>query len=191
MEKQIPGASLGERSGNNEGGAIDGPATGSAALAHKPAFRLQRFLSVTSLLGVAVVIVSLLLFNRHLAFRALIEHETRSNVALTRAFANAHWPHYAAFIDGARQLGSKEKLRDHPEITHLRADVLRQMKGLSVVKVKIYDVGGLTVFSTDAKQIGEDKSKNAGFLSARSGTIASEITFRHTFDAFEQVINDR
>jgi len=171
--------------------AIDRPAFGSSALGHKPAFKLQRFLSVTSFLGVAAVIVGLLLFNRHFAFRALMEHETRSNVALTQAFANTHWPQYSAFVEGAQRLGGKEKLLEQPEIARLRADLLRQMKGISVVKVKIYDLGGLTVFSTDAKQIGEDKSKNVGFLSARSGVTASDITFRQSFDAFEQVINDR
>jgi len=173
------------------GAAIDSPAFGSSALGHKPAFKLRRFLSVASFLGVAAVIVGLLLFNRHFAFRALMEHETRSNVALTQAFANTHWPQYSAFVEGAQRLGGKEKLLEQPEIARLRADLLRQMKGLSVVKVKIYDLGGLTVFSTDAKQIGEDKSKNVGFLSARSGVTASDITFRQSFDAFEQVINDR
>src|SRR5207248_6521205 len=69
--------------------------------------------------------------------------------------------------------------------------VMQQMKDLSVVKVKIYDLNGLTVFSTDPKQIGEDKSKNAGFHSARAGKTASEITFRERFDAFEEVIVDR
>ena len=73
----------------------------------------------------------------------------------------------------------------------LRRDVLQQMQGLNVVKVKIYDVFGTTVFSTDPKQIGEDKSGNEGFLRASAGGVASEITFRNKFDAFEQVINDR
>jgi diguanylate cyclase (GGDEF)-like protein len=65
------------------------------------------------------------------------------------------------------------------------------MTGLLVVKVKIYNLDGLTVFSTDAKQIGEDKSTNSGFLAAKSGRAASNITFRDRFDAFEQVISDR
>ncbi len=43
----------------------------------------------------------------------------------------------------------------------LREDILQQMRGLSIVKVKIYDLAGITVFSTELKQIGEDKSTSA------------------------------
>ncbi|HEU0202318.1 MAG TPA: EAL domain-containing protein [Burkholderiaceae bacterium] len=163
---------------------------GLRRLARRPEFKLQRYLSLTSLLGVAAVIVGLLMFNRHLAFKTLMEHEARSNEALTRAFANTHWPQYSAFVEGAHGLDA-EALAKHPDNARLRLAVLAQMKGLSVVKVKVYDLGGLTVFSTDPKQIGEDKSRNAGFLSAKAGRTASDIAFRHKFDAFEEVINDR
>ncbi|MGH7929772.1 MAG: sensor histidine kinase, partial [Candidatus Binatia bacterium] len=66
-----------------------------------------------------------------------------------------------------------------------------QMHGVSVVKVKIYDLKGRTVFSTEAKQIGENKASNAGFLAAQSGDVISEITHRDTFSAFEGVIENR
>jgi diguanylate cyclase (GGDEF)-like protein len=85
----------------------------------------------------------------------------------------------------------RNEIAGRPEISRLRGDVLRQMGGLNVVKVKIYNLDGLTVFSTDATQIGEDKSDNAGFRHAKAGETASDITFRHQFDAFEQVIVDR
>lgn len=57
--------------------------------------------------------------------------------------------------------------------------------------VKIYDLDGLTVFSTEAAQIGEDKSDNAGVRQAKNGIIASEIVFRNRFSAFEGTIFDR
>ncbi|MDH3600643.1 MAG: HAMP domain-containing histidine kinase [Candidatus Tectomicrobia bacterium] len=65
------------------------------------------------------------------------------------------------------------------------------MQKLLVVKVKIYTLDGRTVFSTQASQVGQDKSTNAGFLSARAGQVASELTHRDTFSAFEQTIEDR
>lgn len=62
------------------------------------------------------------------------------------------------------------------------------MRGVEVLKVKIYDLSGLTAFSTEAAQIGDDKSGNAGFLSARRGHVVSELSHRDTFSAFEQEI---
>jgi two-component system, cell cycle sensor histidine kinase PleC len=79
----------------------------------------------------------------------------------------------------------------HPPVTDVHAAVTEQLRGLNVAKVKIYDMGGLTIFSTEERQIGEDKSSNAGFLQARSGEVASELTFRQKFSAFEGVIEDR
>ena len=153
-------------------------------------FNLTRYFSVASLVGVLAVLAGLFFFYRYVAFHALMEHETRDNVALTRVFANTTWPGYSAFVGRAFRI-PKTELPQRPELALLREDLQRQMRGLNVVKVKIYDLNGLTVFSTDPKQIGEDKSSNSGFMRAKAGEAASDITFRHQFDAFEQVIVDR
>ncbi|HYH42827.1 MAG TPA: bifunctional diguanylate cyclase/phosphodiesterase [Burkholderiales bacterium] len=153
-------------------------------------FNLTRHFSVTSLIGILVVLGVLLLFYRYTALNAIKSHEARNNVTLTQFFGNTVWPPYAGFFASAAGMPRQELMR-RPELALLRERVLREMRGLNVVKVKIYDLRGTTVFSTDPKQIGEDKSKNSGFLTALAGGIASEITFRNKFDAFEQVINDR
>jgi len=161
-----------------------------AAPQQKSTFRLIRYFSIASLVGVLIVLAVLLFFYRQFAFRALQNHETRDNMAITQIFASTLWPKYAAYVKSAGAIGKAEMQR-RPEVARLREDVLRQMAGLSVVKVKIYDLDGLTVFSTDPRQIGEDKGSNRGFLQAKAGEAASEITFRDHFDSFEQVINDR
>jgi len=112
------------------------------------------------------------------------------NVALSRALANS----LRADIDGliaASATIAPTALRDHPRIPYFRAAVLGDLRGLDIVKVKVYDRTGLTVFSTDPKQIGDDKRNNGGFLAARSGTIASELAFKNQFSAFESTIEDR
>jgi len=156
----------------------------------KSTFRLTRYFSITSLLGVLVVLAVLLFFYRHFAFSALEQHETRDNIAITQIFASTLWPSHASYVKSASAL-PKAELQRRPEVARIREDVLRQMTGLRVVKVKIYNLDGLTVFSNDPKQIGEDNSTNSGFLTAKAGGAASKITFRDHFDAFEQVINDR
>jgi diguanylate cyclase (GGDEF)-like protein len=153
-------------------------------------FKLSRHFSMASAIGVIAVVTALSLFYRHLATSALMTHETRASVALTKVFANSIWSRYALFVKNASGI-PKAELPQRKEIAELRADVLRHMKGLNIVKVKIYDLDGLTVFSTDPKQIGVDKSNSPGFLRAQGGHTVSKITFRDQFNALEQVIVDR
>jgi diguanylate cyclase (GGDEF)-like protein len=152
--------------------------------------KLFHFSWILGLVTVVAIVAALSLFYRQLVFDSLLEQETRSNVALTKAFANSIWPHHASFVQKAATVPAGE-LAAREEIRQLDRDLRLMMQGLSVVKVKIYDAGGLTVFSTDPRQIGEDKSGNPGFVQARAGTPASEITYRNSFDAWEGVISDR
>ena len=64
--------------------------------------------------------------------------------------------------------------------------------GTPVLKVKIYDVDGLTVYSSDAGQIGDYASENRGFAkAAREGTPASKHSYRDTFSTFSGVVENR
>lgn len=79
-------------------------------------------------MGILAVLAVLFFFYRHVAFHALMEHETRDNVALTRVFANTTWPGYSAFVSRASRI-PKTELPQHPEIARLREDLQRQMRG--------------------------------------------------------------
>ena len=153
-------------------------------------FRLLRYFSLTSLVSIAIVTALLAFFYRQVALRDLVETGQRHNVALTRALANSLWPQFGPFLSSTAEL-SDDLLRNHAETVKIRESLSQAVEGLSVLKIKIYDLNGRTVFSSEAKQIGEDKSKNAGFISARSGNVASEFTHRDSFSAFEGVIEDR
>lgn len=153
-------------------------------------FKLSRYYSIASLVGISVVIIALSGFFRHHALQTLLEHQTRANVDLTRSFANAIWDKFSGFVAYSTLL-SGEQIKQRSELKSFHDLIKRQMKGLNVVKVKIYNLDGMTVFSTDPNQIGQDKSQDKGFHQARFGTVASEITFRNEFYAFEQVIVDR
>jgi diguanylate cyclase (GGDEF)-like protein len=153
-------------------------------------FNLKRYFSISSLIGIVIIVAVLSFLYRHIATSILIEHETRANRALTTAFANSIWPTYKNFVM-SQQAVERDTLLGKLEIQSLRQDVLSQMRNLDVVKVKIYNLDGITIFSTDTNQIGEDKSNNPGFQTARSGNVISEIIFRNEFYAFENVIVDR
>ena len=152
--------------------------------------KLFRFSYLVGLVAVIAVVIALSLLYRQLVNDSLVASETRANVELTRMFANSIWPRHADFVERAAGIPRNE-LAGRAETARLDADLRELMKGLDVVKVKIYDLDGLTVFSTDPRQIGEDKSANPGFRGARAGQAKSEITFRHRFDAWEGAIADR
>lgn len=166
---------------------------GSAMLAALPGarpFRLTRHFSLASLVGIAVVLVGLIWTYRELTLKHLIEHESRSHADLTRAFSNDVWGTIGPVVQGSRGQ-TRQQLLEGPGQQLIRDRVLRQMTGLNVVKIKIYNLDGLTIFSTEARQIGEDKSANEGFRLARDGRVYSAITFRDTFDALEGTLSNR
>ena len=131
--------------------------------------------------GLVVVAASLLLIHmyREIASDDLTAMAERSNVAVAQVFSNEIWDDHAGFVMTATFL-SPEAIRAHSETAEIRASLIKQLRQLSILKVKIYDQNGFTVFSSDPAQIGEDKRENPGFIAARTGRTASELTHRDT-----------
>lgn len=152
--------------------------------------RLSREFSVASLVGFAIVLMALVWIHRYTAIEALKQQEIRAHAALTTAFANTLWASHAEFIKSAARLPRAELL-ERPEIGALRRVVLQQIRDTAIFRVKIFDAGGYTVFSTQADQIGEDRRNSAGIAAARRGEIASAISLRDQLSALEGVVADR
>ncbi|MEO6354281.1 MAG: EAL domain-containing protein [Burkholderiaceae bacterium] len=153
-------------------------------------FRLLRYFSIASLVSLVLAAAVLGAVYRQIATRHLLELGESNNVALTQTLANSFWPQLHSFADSTGRL-DVEALRRHPDIAGLRLGVVEQMRDTNMIKVKLYNLDGRTLFSTETKQVGEYESRNAGFLSARQGQPASELTHRDQFSAFEQVIENR
>jgi diguanylate cyclase (GGDEF)-like protein len=154
-------------------------------------FRLLRYFSLTSLVSIVLVGAALGTLYREIAVRSLVAMGESNNQSLTTVLANSLWPRLVPYLAAADRLPTPEALRQHPERADLAAALVEHVKGLSVAKVKVYDLRGRTVFSSEAQQIGEDKSRNAGFLGAREGRVLSELTHRNQFSAFEGVVEHR
>ncbi len=148
---------------------------------------------VFGMIGFAVVTAALA-GAIHLSWRithdAIIGSTEEANLALTRVFVNEEWDRIRPLLPppGMRDA---PLLRARPENAAIDRIVRTFSAGTDLLKVKIYDLTGLTAYSSDPKQIGEDKAGNAGFLGAREGTPKSELTYRGQFGAFDGEVYDR
>ena len=148
---------------------------------------------------------------------SLVAVHEAGHINLTRVFANALWAsHLQPLVaqaqavsispcrlpeatpgrsaDQARQ-ACAAKLRDQvnalPAFARVDGPVRALMRTTNVFKIKVYDMRGLTVYSSEAVQVGEDKAENAGWKAAAAGKVASELVHRNQFSAFEGVVKDR
>ncbi len=154
-----------------------------------PVFRLLRYFSIASLIAIVAATVTLALVYERLAVRDLVEQEQQHHVVLTRMAANILWPQFAPLV-GRPGAAHHDTPGAPAELGKLHRAVAQKLAGTRVLKIKVYDLAGRTVFSTETAQIGEDKSGNAGFAAARDGRPASELTHRNQFSAFEQTVEN-
>ncbi|MEO1387218.1 MAG: ATP-binding protein [Cyanobacteria bacterium J06634_6] len=154
-------------------------------------YRLLRNFTAISLGGFVITTGLLSLFYRQQAVRNLVISTEESNVALTQVFANTLWPEYGSFLSSTGHL-TPEALAASDEIRQLKQTVVMQVEGLSVAKVKFYDLKGRTAFSTEASQIGYYKDISAGLLRALEGKPISQIGHRDTFESLQDnTLTDR
>jgi C4-dicarboxylate-specific signal transduction histidine kinase len=150
-------------------------------------FQLVRFFLLTS--AAAAVAIALAYFlHRQSEIENLIAHAERQNVELARAFANTVWPRFSTYVTSASP-SEEETHRNREAIDHT---VKAVSAGLPVLKVKIYDLEGLTIYSSNPNETGEYKNNNPGFFSAaRHGNPASKLTYRDNLSSFEGTAQKR
>jgi len=147
-------------------------------------FALARHFSVASLACTVIVAVLLGWSYQYLALRDLKHLAEDRNLALTHALSNSLWPRFSGLVaSGSHE--SPATLRAMAEKLNLYTLVARQLADTEVIKVKVYALDGLTVFSSDPALTGEDKSANPAFLAARAGQVTSGLAHRHSIDSFE------
>jgi signal transduction histidine kinase len=144
-------------------------------------------------------------------------HEA-GHVTLAHVFANALWDSHFAPLVARAQAVPVERCRNpaadaqaagaSPEQQACIGELRRQVSALpgfaaldgpvralmsrtSVFKIKVYDLRGLTVYSSELAQVGEDKADNRGWRSAAAGRPASELVHRNRFSAFEGEVENR
>ncbi len=147
-------------------------------------FRLTRYFSALSLALILIAGGILGLSARSLATHQMTEMAQGDNEAMGRIFIRVLWPEFSPLV--ASSYGkSAEALRADVARLGLEAKTVHLMAPSHIVKIKVYNRDGLTVFSSDPRQIGESRKDNTGFQSALAGKPVSELTHRNSFDSFE------
>ena len=147
------------------------------------AFRLRRHFSIAS--GVAILLVTVLLSVRFYQYEVgdeVASTEAR-NLAMARTIANAIWPSYSEQL--RRPVVSGDALRSDPGTEALHRTLQSVTRGVPVIKIKIYEPHGISIYSSVPAEIGEDESDNLGFRKAVAGEILSELTHRGSMSVTE------
>ncbi|MDO9165360.1 MAG: EAL domain-containing protein [Rhodoferax sp.] len=148
------------------------------------AFRLTRYFSILSFALIAIAGSALGLSVQDQATRQVTTMAHRHNEAMSQVFINELWPDFSAFVAGSSGRAAAD-LRATFEALGLGAKTSALMKNSDIIKVKVYNRDGLTVFSSDPNQVGENKRDNSGFIAALAGQANSALTHRDQFDSFE------
>ena len=157
-----------------------------------PLRRLLRHFAIVALLAIAAVLFALGWGYRVVAEDDLVRQGARANVTLGLTALNV----VEQALDGRLEtLGWLElpaaALPAARFVAPADAALRRALQGTSVVKVKLYDVRGLTVYSTELKQIGEDKSATPAMQAVLSGESVTALSYRNRFNAVEGDVFDR
>ena len=164
----------------------------TASTENKPAggFRLLRYFSIASLIAMVLALAGLGFSFRQTAIKQLSKVGEDNNVSLSRAFANTLRPYYIPLIEAAGKSGSGE-LKANPEVAAVHKAVMDSVRQTNVVKVKIYDLKGRTIYSSELAQIGEDRSADVGFSEARAGRVKTALHRDESLNAFGQALSHR
>jgi signal transduction histidine kinase len=145
--------------------------------------RLVKRFSLASLVAVLIVAFVLASFYAWKARSALVEQGEFKNSTQVRLILNQLDASERAVLDELFALKQKPAA-DAPVVQRMLQTFARSVSGTSIVKLKLYNARGLTVFSSEVRQIGEDKASYPGFVAALHGTATSQLSERESFESF-------
>ncbi|MDD2743741.1 MAG: EAL domain-containing protein [Rhodocyclaceae bacterium] len=147
-------------------------------------FNLSRYFSTLSFILIVLAAGLLGPLYRYISIGQMKTLAEDRNMAMTQVFKNSFGSELLGMIrnsvgrDGVflHQTSGDQALRDR---------VVRLLDNTGVVRIKLYNRLGVTIFSTEASQIGQNKLNNPGFQAAIGGKVLSELMQRDDIDAIK------
>jgi signal transduction histidine kinase len=153
-------------------------------------FRVSKYLFIVGIPIAVVTIVLLTWMYRLVAFSDIQHYSEKSNVILTRTIANVLWPQISGLIksiekgDSAtgRRFSEDGQLMFEMVNVMLEEPILDLVRGTNVLKVKLFDIEGLTIYSTQPGETGERESGDyPPIANARKGNSTTHIEYHDSF----------
>jgi PAS domain S-box-containing protein len=143
---------------------------------------LRHFMSI-SIVGMTLLLLALLYFHTRLNQDYLQYHLDTHNNSLAIVLRNALMADglEAELVSGAKQLSAAM----HAKIS---STLENQLRGVPVLKVKIYSLGAMVLFSSKDSEIGENAKENIGVHSALGGVSLSSLVEPQELNEFDNVI---
>jgi len=151
--------------------------------------RVLQFAS-TALIGTVIVASVIAVAYGRITVRNLTELGADQNSAVAQSLVNAVRQPLDELL---RQPLNKPvaDLQDSASASGLPALINRLIEDLSVVKVKVFNTDGITIYSTATIEIGWVEARNPGVIAALAGDTISDIVRRDTFNSFDGVMERR
>ncbi|HEX4944927.1 MAG TPA: histidine kinase [Usitatibacteraceae bacterium] len=144
--------------------------------------------SMASLAGIFIAAVAIFVMYRAIVIRSVTTIAEGSGVTVARLALHPIRPYLVEYFEVAGAAGRDPLSVAMPEA--LQDAIADMMRDTQIARIKIYNRGGLVLFSTESRQIGNDQSANQGFRTAMGGKVSARLVYRDSFNPFDQVTED-
>lgn len=151
-------------------------------------FRLMRHFTITAIFSIVVSMVLLGYLYQKSAQTHILDEAKHNHEEVARLYTSFLWPDHGEFLlkQDIQSVRDSVDTNDYQNLHHL---ILKEIQGSRVIKIKIFNKEGLTVYSSDVEQVGIDKKGYLGFETALSGVTTSDLSFRQTFSQGEHTLD--
>ena len=151
-----------------------------------PNYRLARRYGVTSFIAVAVTALVMFFFIRYEALQIIEKASKRSNETLTIATEYALNDHFVMFLHVVKK-NKDRQISLMPFEPVLERVIKKMLSDTHVVRIKLYDLSGNVIYSSDPDYIEDNEEHNDAFNSARSGVPETTLVYKDSFSLFSTV----